>query len=93
MPSVANKPASTAKVVLAFAIVYIVWGSTYFFIRLGSAYSAHDAGRHAIPPCGRADAALVCVHRRKGFCVAAYAPFSYKRPVAPFLREWRADLV
>jgi len=34
MASVANKPVSTAKVVLAFAIVYIVWGSTYFFIRL-----------------------------------------------------------
>jgi drug/metabolite transporter (DMT)-like permease len=32
-PESANKPASTAMVVFAFAIVYIVWGSTYFFIR------------------------------------------------------------
>ncbi|HEY6901853.1 MAG TPA: EamA family transporter, partial [Puia sp.] len=29
-----NRPASTMMVVVAFAIVYIVWGSTYFFIRL-----------------------------------------------------------
>lgn len=29
-----NKPASPLKVILAFAIVYIVWGSTYFFIQL-----------------------------------------------------------
>ena len=28
-----EKPASTVNVVLAFAIVYIVWGSTYFFIQ------------------------------------------------------------
>jgi len=28
-----TKPASTAQVVLAFAILYIVWGSTYFFIQ------------------------------------------------------------
>lgn len=34
MPSPANKPASTLMVLVAFAIVYIVWGSTYFFIRL-----------------------------------------------------------
>jgi len=33
-PSSGNKPASTMMVVVAFAIVYIVWGSTYFFIRL-----------------------------------------------------------
>src|ERR1700733_11056418 len=29
-----NRPASTIMVAIAFAIVYIVWGSTYFFIRL-----------------------------------------------------------
>ncbi|MHA4811164.1 EamA family transporter [Flavitalea flava] len=34
MTAIEKKPVSTAKVVLAFAIVYIVWGSTYFFIRL-----------------------------------------------------------
>ena len=34
MPAPANKPASTLMVVIAFAIVYIVWGSTYFFIRV-----------------------------------------------------------
>jgi len=28
------KPVSTWKVVIAFAIVYLVWGSTYFFIRI-----------------------------------------------------------
>lgn len=34
MTALEKKPVSTAKVILAFAIVYIVWGSTYFFIRL-----------------------------------------------------------
>jgi len=34
MSSSSNRPASTIMVVVAFAIVYIVWGSTYFFIRL-----------------------------------------------------------
>ncbi len=29
-----RKNASTAMVVIAFAIVYLVWGSTYFFIRM-----------------------------------------------------------
>lgn len=29
-----SKPVSTTRVIIAFAIVYIVWGSTYFFIRL-----------------------------------------------------------
>ncbi len=29
-----EKPASTIMVVIAFAILYIVWGSTYFFIRI-----------------------------------------------------------
>src|ERR1700759_1419777 len=29
-----DRPASTLLVVIAFAIVYIVWGSTYFFIRI-----------------------------------------------------------
>lgn len=29
-----NKPASALMVVIAFAIVYLVWGSTYFFIRM-----------------------------------------------------------
>ena len=33
MESNQNKNASTAMVVLAFATVYIVWGSTYFFIQ------------------------------------------------------------
>ena len=34
MSSPTNKPVSALRVVVAFAIVYIVWGSTYFFIRL-----------------------------------------------------------
>ena len=34
MPSPSTTAPSTAKVVAAFATVYIVWGSTYFFIRL-----------------------------------------------------------
>jgi len=29
-----NKPVPTARVVVAFTILYIVWGSTYFFIRM-----------------------------------------------------------
>ncbi|MBB5439712.1 drug/metabolite transporter (DMT)-like permease [Pedobacter sp. AK017] len=33
MPSQLNKKASPLIVILAFAIVYIVWGSTYFFIQ------------------------------------------------------------
>lgn len=34
MSTPSNRPASTIMVVVAFAIVYIVWGSTYFFIRM-----------------------------------------------------------
>jgi drug/metabolite transporter (DMT)-like permease len=34
MPSNTKFPASTLLVVIAFATVYIVWGSTYFFIRM-----------------------------------------------------------
>ncbi|WP_431214450.1 EamA family transporter [Puia sp. P3] len=34
MSTPSNRPASTIMVVVAFAIVYVVWGSTYFFIRL-----------------------------------------------------------
>jgi drug/metabolite transporter (DMT)-like permease len=34
MPAAVAKTASTSRVVIAFAIVYIVWGSTYFFIRM-----------------------------------------------------------
>eukprot|EP01034_Spumella_vulgaris_P007318 gene7318-9325_t len=33
MESAQNKSASTLMVVLAYATVYIVWGSTYFFIQ------------------------------------------------------------
>ncbi len=39
--STKNTPPSTALVILAFAILYIVWGSTYFFIQV----AIHD-----IPP-------------------------------------------
>ncbi len=38
MSSPSNRPASTMMVVVAFAIVYIVWGSTYFFIQLSVAH-------------------------------------------------------
>src|SRR6201991_3089655 len=38
MSSPSNKPASTMMVVVAFAIVYIVWGSTYFFIQMSVAH-------------------------------------------------------
>lgn len=40
MTAISQKP-STLKVIIAFAIVYIVWGSTYFFIRIAV---------HSIPP-------------------------------------------
>lgn len=33
MPESQNNPAPILKVVIAFAIVYIVWGSTYFFVQ------------------------------------------------------------
>ena len=33
MKSLNKKAASPVMVILAFAIVYIVWGSTYFFIQ------------------------------------------------------------
>ena len=33
MNSLNKKIASPFKIILAFAIVYIVWGSTYFFIQ------------------------------------------------------------
>lgn len=38
MSPVANRPASTIQVVVAFTILYIVWGSTYFFIRMAVAH-------------------------------------------------------
>src|ERR1700754_2545344 len=38
MSSPTNRPASTMMVVVAFAIVYIVWGSTYFFIQMSVAH-------------------------------------------------------
>ena len=34
MSPASNKPVSTVQVVVAFTILYIVWGSTYFFIRM-----------------------------------------------------------
>jgi len=34
MPLPTTKPASKLMVVIAFAIVYLVWGSTYYFIRV-----------------------------------------------------------
>src|ERR1700731_3050180 len=34
MPISSDRPAPVSRVIIAFAIVYIVWGSTYFFIRL-----------------------------------------------------------
>src|SRR5579863_1989192 len=36
-----NKPVSTLMVIIAFATVYLVWGSTYFFIRMAI---------HGMPP-------------------------------------------
>ena len=33
MPTISKKEASPLLVVIAFATVYLVWGSTYFFIR------------------------------------------------------------
>jgi drug/metabolite transporter (DMT)-like permease len=33
MQNNAVKPVTTSQVIIAFAIVYIVWGSTYFFIQ------------------------------------------------------------
>lgn len=38
MASLSDRPVSTMRVIIAFAIVYIVWGSTYFFIRLSVAH-------------------------------------------------------
>jgi drug/metabolite transporter (DMT)-like permease len=34
MSTVSKTPPSTLMVIMAFAVVYIVWGSTYFFIRI-----------------------------------------------------------
>jgi len=34
MPNTIRRPASAAMVIIAFSIVYIVWGSTYFFIKV-----------------------------------------------------------
>lgn len=38
MGSAVQKPVSTWSVVIAFIILYIVWGSTYFFIQMGVEY-------------------------------------------------------
>jgi hypothetical protein len=37
MTPATTKPASRLLVVIAFATVYIVWGSTYFFIKMAVA--------------------------------------------------------
>jgi len=42
MPLKSQKPASPLLVIIAFATVYLVWGSTYFFIRI--------AERGGLPP-------------------------------------------
>jgi hypothetical protein len=34
MANINTKPHSTFLVILAFAIVYVVWGSTYYFIQV-----------------------------------------------------------
>jgi len=39
-------------VVVAFAIVYIVWGSTYFFIRMSVAHIPPMIGIHRTCKCG-----------------------------------------
>ena len=41
MSETQRRPVSAAMLVIAFSIVYIVWGSTYFFIKI----AIHD-----IPP-------------------------------------------
>lgn len=41
LKSAKDEPVSTLNVVMAFAIVYIVWGSTYFFIKIAI---------HSFPP-------------------------------------------
>lgn len=38
MSNTTERPASIPRVILAFAIVYLVWGSTYFFIELSVAH-------------------------------------------------------
>jgi drug/metabolite transporter (DMT)-like permease len=38
MPNNTERSVSTVKVIAAFATVYLVWGSTYFFIRLSVAH-------------------------------------------------------
>jgi drug/metabolite transporter (DMT)-like permease len=69
--------ASRIALLLAFFVIYVVWGSTYLAIR----YAVET-----IPP-------LLVVGIRQGVAGMAIFGWVYSRGYRPTLREWRASLV
>src|SRR5437868_9301410 len=63
------------QILLAFAIIYFVWGSTFLAIRVGV---------HEVPPL------LLAAMRFLAAGVAMYVWLRWKRTVAPTAREWLA---
>ncbi len=70
-------PPSRIALLLAFFVIYVVWGSTYLAIR----YAVET-----IPP-------LLVVAIRQGIAGSAIFAWVYWRGYRPTLREWRASLV
>src|SRR5215472_2752747 len=75
--SLQNARPSRIALLLAFFVIYVVWGSTYLAIR----YAVET-----IPP-------LLVVAIRQGVAGAAIFAWVYWRGYRPTLREWRASLV
>jgi drug/metabolite transporter (DMT)-like permease len=73
----AHKPAAW-KLLLAFAIIYFVWGSTFLAIRIGV---------REVPPF------LYCAMRFFAAGIILYAWLRWKGDPAPTLREWRSATV
>jgi drug/metabolite transporter (DMT)-like permease len=74
-PSPANSRASTL-VLIAFAAVYLIWGSTYLAIRVG-------VGAHAFPPL------LLAGLRHLVFGMLFYPILRWKTAIRPTAAHWR----
>ncbi len=74
--SITRRP-GTIALLLAFFVIYVVWGSTYLAIR----YAVET-----IPP-------LLVVAVRQGIAGSAIFAWVYGRGYRPTLREWRASVI
>jgi len=76
-PITATRRPSRIALLLAFLVIYVVWGSTYLAIR----YAVET-----IPP-------LLVVAVRQGIAGSAIFAWVYARGYRPTVREWRASVV